>query len=321
MKRFSDIVFVASSGADDSAAFSQAVALANNNQAKFTVVGLVDALGKQKTGADSLARRLMDAMVEQRGQDLQALVDSASTTGPKIEVKVLIGKGFIEIIREVLRHKRDLVIKCVENTEEAGNQIFGSTDMKLMRKCPCPLWLIKSTQQQGFREILAAVDYDLEDGQMDALNGQILEMATSLAVSEFAELHVVHAWRLAHESVLRSPRLGLSSDEVDAMAQEEEGTRGRWLESLMNKHCAAQGNEAVDYVKPESHLIKGIASHVVPALAIELGVELIVMGTVGRTGIPGLLIGNTAETILSQIDCSVLTVKPAGFVSPVTLVR
>jgi nucleotide-binding universal stress UspA family protein len=321
MKRFSNIVFVATSGADDSAAFSQAVALANNNQAKFTVVGLVDALGKQKTGASSLARRLMDAMVEQRGNDLQTLVDSASTTGPKIEVKVLIGKGFIEIIREVLRHKRDLVIKCVENTEEAGKQIFGSTDMKLMRKCPCPLWLIKPTQQQGFREILAAVDYDLEDAQVDALNGQILEMATSLAVSEFAELHIVHAWRLAHESVLRSPRLGFSSDEVDAMVQEEEGTRGRWLESLMNKHCAAQGNEVVDYVKPESHLIKGIASQVVPALAIELGVELIVMGTVGRTGIPGLLIGNTAETILGQIDCSVLTVKPAGFVSPVTLVQ
>ena len=49
-------------------------------------------------------------------------------------------------------------------------------------------------------------------------------------------------------------------------------------------------------------------------------VELIVMGTVARTGIPGLLIGNTAETILQRVDCSVLAVKPDGFVSPVTLV-
>ena len=55
-----------------------------------------------------------------------------------------------------------------------------------------------------------------------------------------------------------------------------------------------------------------------PALANEIGAELIVMGTVGRTGIPGFFIGNTAETILNQIDCSVLTVKPHGFVSPVT---
>ena len=43
------------------------------------------------------------------------------------------------------------------------------------------------------------------------------------------------------------------------------------------------------------------------------------MGTVARTGIPGLLIGNTAETILQRVDCSVLAVKPDGFVSPVGL--
>jgi len=43
------------------------------------------------------------------------------------------------------------------------------------------------------------------------------------------------------------------------------------------------------------------------------------MGTVGRTGIPGLIMGNTAESILNNIGCSVLAVKPPGFVSPVTL--
>ena len=48
-------------------------------------------------------------------------------------------------------------------------------------------------------------------------------------------------------------------------------------------------------------------------------IDLIVMGTVARTGIPGLIIGNTAESTLSQIHCSVLAVTPPGFVTPVTL--
>jgi len=43
------------------------------------------------------------------------------------------------------------------------------------------------------------------------------------------------------------------------------------------------------------------------------------MGTVARTGIPGLIIGNTAETVFSQVSCSILTIKPAGFKSPVKL--
>jgi nucleotide-binding universal stress UspA family protein len=49
------------------------------------------------------------------------------------------------------------------------------------------------------------------------------------------------------------------------------------------------------------------------------GIDLLVMGTVCRTGIAGFLIGNTAEEVLNQVDCSVLTVKPEGFETPVTL--
>jgi nucleotide-binding universal stress UspA family protein len=46
-------------------------------------------------------------------------------------------------------------------------------------------------------------------------------------------------------------------------------------------------------------------------------VELLVMGTVCRTGVAGFLIGNTAEGVLDQINCSVLTLKPEGFKTPV----
>jgi nucleotide-binding universal stress UspA family protein len=51
----------------------------------------------------------------------------------------------------------------------------------------------------------------------------------------------------------------------------------------------------------------------------DLGVDVVVMGSVGRSGIPGLLIGNKAEKILTTINCTVLTVKPDGFVSPITI--
>ena len=67
------------------------------------------------------------------------------------------------------------------------------------------------------------------------------------------------------------------------------------------------------------HVVKGPAQYVVPELARELEVDLVVMGTVARTGIDGFFMGNTAESILGELDCSVLTMKPPGFVSPVTL--
>ena len=57
----------------------------------------------------------------------------------------------------------------------------------------------------------------------------------------------------------------------------------------------------------------------VPARANELGAELVVMVTLARSGVAGFFMGNSAESILAQLDCSVLTVKLPGFVSPVTL--
>jgi hypothetical protein len=38
-----------------------------------------------------------------------------------------------------------------------------------------------------------------------------------------------------------------------------------------------------------------------------------------HTGVAGLIIGNTAENVLRQVDCSVLTVRPDRFVTPVRL--
>lgn len=193
--------------------------------------------------------------------------------------------------------------------------------MRLLRKCPCPVWLIQSTQQQGCRDILVALDYEPENTENELLNRQLLEMATSLALADLSELHIVHAWRLEGESFLRSPRLGHTTAEVDEMVQEEELKRKGWLTKLVDRYCAVQGKEAADYLKPQLHLVKGHARNVVPECAMKLGAELVVMGTIARTGIPGFIIGNTAEDILNQIDCSVLAIKPAGFVSPVTLDR
>ena len=77
--------------------------------------------------------------------------------------------------------------------------------------------------------------------------------------------------------------------------------------------------EICDSVRSNTHLSRGDARAVIPELARALHADLVVMGTVARTGISGLLIGNTAESILDQLDCTVLAVKPPGFVSPVTL--
>lgn len=309
MKRFSNILFVAESDIDNTRALARTVELADHNQARLTIAGAMD------FGRSPVDRSVRDALIADRKDRLTQLAQSVSLRTGSIETRLLVGKAFIEIVREVLLNGRDLVVK----THMSSGLISpGGTDKKLLRKCPCPVWLIRPSQQQAFAQILLALDYEPDNPENEPLNRQLVEMASSLAVSEFAQLHLVHAWRLEHESFLRSARSGLSRADVDRMIAQEEDRRSSWLRQLVDDYCRPLGAEVSEFLQPEFHLIQGRAEEAVPECAARLQAGLIVMGTVGRSGIPGFVIGNTAEAILDRVDCSVLAVKPAGFVSPVT---
>jgi nucleotide-binding universal stress UspA family protein len=321
VKRFSNILLIVDEGPDHSAALKRAVALAKNNQAHLTVCTVVDAVPDDLQMAITAITpaELQQIAVTEKRDRLDQVVNSVTTDGLSLDKKVLIGNSSIEIIRQVLRNDHDLIMKCVEASGGLENTYFGSTDMHLMRKCPCPVWVIKPTENHKYGRILAAVDKDIEEPVTDVLNRQILEMTSSLAIAESSEMHIVHAWNLVAEDFFRSSRSGISEAEVDAMVAEEATVRRRWLENLVNACGSRTTRGADDILEPHLHLIKGRARYVVPEIARELAVDLVVMGTVSRTGIAGFFIGNTAESILTQLDCSVLTVKPPGFISPVML--
>jgi len=321
MKRFRNILLIADVGTNYSAALKRAVALARNNQALLTICALADAIpGDMQMAVTAVTPvELPNLAISEKRDWLDELVKSVVADGVSLEAKVLIGKPFIEIIRQILENNHDLIIKCAEDTGDLRGTLFGSTDMHLMRKCPCPVWIIKPMEHHKYSRILAAVDQDSEEPVTDVLNRQILEMSTSLALAEFSEAHIVHAWAIAGEDFFRSPRSGVSDAEVDTMVEEEASVRRRWLEVLVKTYGSQADTNAIDILETQLHVIKGHAKYVVPAIAHELAVDLVVMGTVARTGIAGFFMGNTAESILAQLDCSVLTIKPPGFISPITL--
>ena len=199
--------------------------------------------------------------------------------------------------------------------------LFGTTDMHLLRKCPCPVWLIKPQDEIKCQSILAAVDIEpsIEIEKMDDLNQQILEMATSLALSEHAELHIVHAWMVFGEDLLQSSHSEHLEEEVSAWMKDQKNDIKAGLnefEAKLNKTLDENGS---DSLHSEVHILEGDAYEIIPRLAEENKVDLVIMGTIVRTGLPGFFMGNTAESILNQLSCSVLAIKPEGFVSPVTI--
>lgn len=138
----------------------------------------------------------------------------------------------------------------------------------------------------------------------------ILDLASSLAREEGSELHIVHVWYLQNEDVLRGTRMGLDSTEVDSLVEETKEEHEKWMDELLSKYDLSGLTTKV-------HLIKGEPGTEISQLVAKVEADLVVMGTVARTGIAGFLIGNTAEKILHSVDSSVLAVKPSSFQAPV----
>ena len=313
MQRFKSILLFAGSESREKEALARAVALAKNNKTELTVTDVIEELPLREMRtlvASTHLADLQDIAVTERRKELENLMAPIRDEGVQVTVKVLVGIPFIEIIREVLRNKHDLVIKAAMGKGGLGELLFGGTATHLMRKCPCPVWVVQPTHRKK-SGILAAIDPDPFDEVRNALNSKIMELATSLAPVEGTELHVVHAWRLYGETLLSGPGR-MSQGEVKKMARKTRTEHKGWVADLVRRHAPRLPDERI-------HLLKGDAGRVIPALAKRKRIDIIVMGTVCRTGIPGFLIGNTAEKILRQVNCSVLTVKPDGFITPVSL--
>jgi nucleotide-binding universal stress UspA family protein len=325
MKRFKDILCTIEPEKECKLALERAVTLAENNQANLTVITVAPSIsaGIGMPEGGPISTDLQASTVASHKQELESLVEPYRQR-IKIETRVLIGMPFLEIIREVLRNAHDLVIKCPESLDWL-DRLFSSDDKHLLRKCPCPVWMVRPQIGESFDQILAAVDVDdsyptKELKTRQALNEMVIELASSLAVSEFAELHVVHAWEAIGEGIMRHGAfLQRPENEVNAYVEQVRRHHTQLVDTLIQKVSAKLGKDAAEYIKPQLYMPKGSARKVIPELAKELQVDCIVMGTVARTGVPGLFMGNTAESILDQLECSVLAIKPPGFVTPVTL--
>ena len=319
MKRFRNILCVVQKESDIPA-LERAVSLAENNQGTLTIARVIPRhvadFRLPEGGPTSGSLREWA-----RAEHLESLEAITRPYRNRIDpvLRLLEGTGFLEIIRAVLADGYDLVIKAAEDPPYL-RRLFGADDMHLLRKCPCPLWLTRPAEKARYSRILAAVDFNAAEPQTVAsvLNRTILEIAASLSVSEFTELHVVHAWDAPAEDLIRRWSAARDGDVADYV-EAERTSHARGLEQIAAKLREWLGAESYEYVAPRYRLIRGAAVSAVPQLAAELDVDMVVMGTVARSGIPGLIIGNTAEAILEQLTCAVLAVKGPEFTSPVRL--
>ena len=313
MRRFRKVLFLNRPGLDDSHALKRAVRLAEENGAELKIIEVhatVNAgpeMDQQKLSHSALIR----ATRAQRQLHLERLAEPYIKQ-IQISIDIFFGVAFIETIMEVQRHGHDLVVLAPEK-HNLGTLIFGSADMHLLRKCPSPVWIVKPGSDEQFQNIMAAVDMDPSDDRKEPLNRQIIELASSLAQAEGSRLHIAHAWAAPYTTLTAFSDHVSTTYNMESWIEDVHMSHQSWLAGLIDSFAPRQFHDS----EADIHLIEGEAGDVIPQLSKEQHIDLLVMGTVARTGITGFLIGNTAENIISQLNCSLLAVKPEGFVCPI----
>lgn len=124
-------------------------------------------------------------------------------------------------------------------------------------------------------------------------------------------------WNAIAEGAIRYGFIHTPEDEINVYVEEIKQKQKHNLNTLLGEITDKLRRDSLEYISPKIHFIQGHPRIDVPKFAEKNHADLVVMGTVARTDLPGLFMGNTAESILNQLDCSVLAVKPQGFVTPV----
>jgi len=234
---------------------------------------------------------------------LNKLVAAAKGEGVEATAKIACGRAWEEIIKAALRDGHDLVIVGTKDLSRASRFLFGSTGTKLLRFCPCPVWVTRPDPDWDDLKMLVATD-------LDDVGRQAMKLAIDGAQLAGAKLHVLHA--VEDEYGPRMWLTGLPKEKVDAFRI---ATRNEAEETLQEQLAETDYRTLPFGVMV--HVVEGAPETAILDAVEEHGIDLLIMGTAARSGITGLLIGNTAERILSQAHCSLLALKPPDFVCPV----
>lgn len=304
MNTIQQILAVIDPTVDSQHSLSRSIDLAKKSGASITAfMSIYDFSYEMTTMLSSDEREAMrNAVVKDR----QAWLDDILAQYPEVDIKSQVvwhNRTYEAIIDAVIEQNFDLVVKGTHQHDTLKSVIFTPTDWHLIRKCPAPVLLVKEHAWPERGNILAAVNSVSENEQHLALNNRIIKDAQFLCELANAKLSLVNAYPATPVNIaIEIPEFNPSVYNESVKKHHVKSTH-----ELASKHQISHQDCAIE---------EGLPEDVIPDVAARLNSELVVIGTVGRTGLSAALVGNTAEHVIDSLNCDVLALKPDGYVSP-----
>ncbi|WP_339723250.1 universal stress protein [uncultured Paraglaciecola sp.] len=230
---------------------------------------------------------------------MNTLADALEKKGISCSVNVAWHRELHEAIEEIVDAiTPDLVVKRITADSSNINPFAMPVDRHLLRYCKAPLLLVRDSHWLD-TPILAAIDPTTNDNKHIELNHNILEYSKMIAHVTKTTLHSVNTFETP--SMGPSMDVGWANIDFDSIKVDASNIHKNKMETLLKEHDL--------FIHPY-HVMEGRADIAIPQKAKEIDAQLLILGTVGRTGLLGAFIGNTAEHILANMSCDILTLKP-----------
>lgn len=202
----------------------------------------------------------------------------------------------VEIARQAERMAADLIVIGTHGKSGFDRFLLGSVTERLLRVATAPMMTVpprsKRSETERYRSILCPIDFSGE-------SMRALRYALSLAQEADARLTLLHVV----EGLLDEPAEQDFRDLniLDYYQRLEKRARERLT--------AAVPDEARVWSRPTEQVVKGKAYQQILRIAEEGKYDLIVMGVRGRGALSRFAFGSTADRVIRQADCPVLTIR------------
>ena len=310
MANYQNMLVVIDPGQDDQPALRRAVYLHQRIGGKIKAFLPIYDFSYEMTTLLSPDERtaMRQGVISQRTAWIREQAQHYIESGIPIDIKVVWhNRPFEAIIQEVKTSKHDLVLKMTHQHDKLESVIFTPTDWHLLRKCPCPVWMVKDQPWPEGGKAVVAVNLASEEPHHDELNQKLIRETTRLAeMVNHTEVHLVGAYPVTPINI------AIELPDFDPSVYND-AIRGQHLVAM--KALRQKFSIGEEF----THVAKGLPEEVIPDIASHLDAGIVVLGTIGRTGLSAAFLGNTAEQVIDHLRCDLLAIKPDDFKSPIDL--
>lgn len=282
MKLLNHILLGQDFGKTSSNILDSAIILAKAFQSKITpIYVLPDDIVNDK------AKNLLE---EAASQKLKETIEKIANHNIKTGEPILShGSAIDAITRAAVEINANLLVLGAGESAGKQNSKLGTTTARIIQKSEKPVFVVKENRPLNIRQILCPVDFSLSSQR--ALTNAIIiakKFKAQLTILSVCELET-SSWFITNEEkeAENIARIERHQSRFENFIKGFSLSGLNWIPEL------PQGN-------PTDEILNAISTN---------SIDLLVMGTAGRTGINRLILGNVTEKVIREVPCSFMTLK------------